>query len=142
MQIGLEIVTDRSRIDSSLVHSLLADTYWANNRTLEQTELSISSSTPFAVFAGPLLVGFARVISDRLTLAYLLDMYVIPERRGTGIGTLLLQTMLDHTYFESVQRWMLRTMDAKSLYSRFGFELVADDDTLMVLDRAVKSNLG
>lgn len=142
MHSGLEIVTDRSRIETSHVHDLLADTYWAKNRTLEQTKLSISNSTPFAVFDGPLLVGFARVISDRLTLAYSLDMYVIPVRRGTGIGTLLLQTVLGHANFEGVQRWMLRTTDAGSLYSRFGFEHVADNDTLMVLDRTAQSSNG
>lgn len=134
-QSSLEIVTDASRVDASVVHALLADSYWGEARTLSQTERAISHSTPFAVYDGSLLIGFARVISDRLTLAYLADMYVIPQRRGAGIGTLLLRTILDHMYFVDVSRWMLRTVDAQSLYSRFGFELVAADDTLMVLDR-------
>lgn len=114
---------------------MLADTYWASNRTPEQTELCLLNSTPFAVFDGDELVGFARVISDRITLAYLLDVYVVPDRRGAGIGTQLTKSILNHPSFEAVQRWMLRTSDAQRLYSRFGFELVTADDTLMVLDR-------
>lgn len=131
----LEIVTDRQRIDASVVHAILAETYWANRRTLEQTEICIANSTPFAVFEGPDLVGSARVISDRIALAYLLDVYVIPSRRGIGIGTLLTNTILTHPFFAAVQRWMLRTSDAQSLYAGFGFRLVCPDDTLMVLER-------
>ena len=82
------------------------------------------------------------MISDRLTLAYLLDVYVIPQRRGGSVGTLLVQTILSHAYFKNVPRWMLRTVDAKSLCSRLGFELVAEDDTLMVLDLTLKSEIG
>ena len=138
----LEIVTDRSRINASLVHAILADTYWANSRTPEQTELCISNSTPFAVFDGDELIGFARVISDRIALAYLLDVYVVPSRRGAGIGTQLTNSILTHPFFATVQRWMLRTSDAQKLYSRFGFELVTPDDTLMVLDRAAEPDIG
>lgn len=137
----LEITTDRSRIDASVVHAILAETYWASSRTLSQTELCISNSTPFAVFDGDELIGFARVISDRLTLAYLLDVYIVPSRRGTGLGTQLTELILTHPFFASVQRWMLRTTDAQRLYSRFGFKLVAQGDTLMVFDRTADSNI-
>ena len=137
----LEIVTNPKRINAALVHSLLSETYWARERTVEQTELCLANSFPFAVFDGTMLVGFARVISDCFSLAYLVDVFVTRDRRGSGIGTHLTNALLMNPKFQSVKKWMLRTADAKSLYSRFGFELVTPNDTLMVLDRTNEANI-
>ncbi|MCC7339320.1 MAG: GNAT family N-acetyltransferase [Pirellulaceae bacterium] len=68
-------------------------------------------------------------------------MYIVPSRRGSGIGTQLTNSILTHPFFASVQRWMLRTTDAQRLYSRFGFKRVAQGDTLMVFDRTAESNI-
>ncbi len=138
----IDIVTDLNRIDPLVVHRFLADTYWACDRTLAQTAICLANSTPFAVFDGAVQIGFGRVISDRITLAYMLDVYVDPKYRGLGIGTHLTKTILSYPRFYAVSRWMLRTSNAQTLYSRFGFALVAAGDTLMVLDRTPRNHDG
>jgi GNAT superfamily N-acetyltransferase len=99
---------------------------------------AIAHSLPFGVYsvaADSPQVGFARVISDRSTFAYLADGYILEEHRGQGLATWLMQVILAHPGLQGLRRWMLATRDAHALYERFGFRVPEDAGSLMVIRR-------
>lgn len=119
----IEISTDHERLDVDLIHRFLStESYWAQNRTFEQTNTAIENSLGFGAFLDGRMVGFARVISDFATFAYVGDVFVLDEFRGHGIGKLLMQNMISHPRLQGLRRWLLATRDAHSLYAQFGFE--------------------
>jgi GNAT superfamily N-acetyltransferase len=116
------ISTDRSRLDVELIHDFLSRTaYWASGRTLEVVELSIENSLPFGIYKGNDLVGFARVVTDYATFAWIADVFVLPEHRHQGLSKWLMEVILSHPRLQGFRRWVLATKDAHSLYERFGF---------------------
>ena len=92
---------------------------------------SIEHSLCFGVYEGGAQVGFARVVSDRATFAYLCDVFVIESRRGRGLGKLLLETIVAHPELQGLRRWLLATRDAHGLYRRFGFTELACPEIFM-----------
>jgi GNAT superfamily N-acetyltransferase len=117
-----EISTDKSRLNVGLIHQFLSnESYWARNRTLDQTVTAMENSICFGVFLGERQVGFARVISDKATFAYIGDVFVLDEFRGRGLSKMLMQEMLEHPDLQGLRRWVLATRDAHGLYERFGF---------------------
>ena len=123
---GFVISTDRSRLDLEAIQDFLAqDSYWARERTPEQTKTAIENSICFGVYDGSCQVGFARVVSDCATFAYLGDVYIIHKYRGRGLSKWLMETVVSHPDLQGLRRWVLATRDAHSLYEKFGFmELV------------------
>ena len=117
----LWITTDPSDVDLDVVHAFLTRSYWAWGVTRERVAQSIAGSIPFALFEDGRQVGFARVISDRATFAWLADVFVVPDARGRGLGVWLVETILSHPELQGLRRWSLATRDAHSLYARFGF---------------------
>jgi GNAT superfamily N-acetyltransferase len=116
------ISTDPSRIDIETVHRFLSnDSYWAAGIPLDIVRRSIRNALCFGVYAGDRQVGFARVISDYATIAYLGDVFVMPEYRGRGLSKWLMSVVLGHPDLQGLRRWMLATRDAHGLYSQFGF---------------------
>lgn len=118
----LEISTDPERVDVPAVHSFLTASYWAQGIPLSAVERSIRNSICFGVFRGHEQVGFARVITDRATFAYLADVYVLPAFRGRGFAKWLMTCVLAHPDLQGLRRWCLVTRDAHGLYQAFGFE--------------------
>ena len=121
------ISTDRSRLDVEAIQKFLAeDYYWARERTPEQTKTAIENSICFGVFGGgDRQIGFARVVSDLATFAYLGDVYIIKEFRGLGLSKWLMETIVSYPDLQGLRRWVLATRDAHTLYEKFGFmELV------------------
>lgn len=120
------ISTDRERLDTDAIHRFLVeDSYWARERTFEQTLAAIENSICFGVYLERRQVGFARVVSDRATFAYVGDVYVIEEFRGRGLSKWLMETVIEHPDLQNLRRWILATRDAHALYEKFGFhELV------------------
>lgn len=120
------ISTDRSRLDvDAIQHFLENDSYWARTRTLEQTQTAIENSICFGVYHDERQIGFARVVSDHATFAYLGDVYVIGEYRGRGLSKWLMEVIVAHPQLQGLRRWVLATRDAHTLYEKFGFhELV------------------
>lgn len=118
-----EISTERERLDRDLIHRFLADdSYWARGRARETIERSIDgSSLVFGVYRGGEQVGFARVVTDGATFAWLADVFVVAAHRGRGLGKRLVATVLEHPRLRDVSRWVLGTADAHELYRRFGF---------------------
>lgn len=116
------ISTDRSRLDVDAIQRFLAeDSYWACERTLEQTKTAIENSICFGVYHGERQIGFARVVSDQATFAYIGDVYIIEEFRGQSLSKWLMETIVSHPDLQNLRRWVLATRDAHTLYEKFGF---------------------
>ena len=120
---GLELDDDRDRIDVDAVHRFLSEeAYWVQGRSLETIERLIRESTRvIAAYDGPTLIGFCRVMSDASNVAWLGDVFVVPEYRGRGVGVELVREAVEFPEHRDLQ-WYLGTRDAHELYARFGFE--------------------
>lgn len=118
----LTISTDKTLLQIDRIHQFLSEeSYWAKERTREQTETAIENSLCFGVYAGEKQVGFARVISDFATFAYIGDVYILEEFRGRGLSKRLMEIITDYPELQGLRRWLLATKDAHSLYEKFGF---------------------
>lgn len=116
------IDTDRVNLDVDAIQSFLEnDSYWAQTRTREQTETAIANSICFGLYCGERQIGFARVVSDRATFAYIGDVYVLDEFRGQGLSKWLMETIISHPDLQGLRRWLLATRDAHGLYEKYGF---------------------
>ena len=117
-----EISTDNNRLDVELIHRFLVEeSYWAANRTFEQTKTAIENSICFGVYDAERQIAFARVVSDKATFAYIGDVFVIDEYRGRGVSKKLMAAMIGHPELQDLRRWVLATRDAHGLYEKFGF---------------------
>ncbi|HEX8650147.1 MAG TPA: GNAT family N-acetyltransferase [Pyrinomonadaceae bacterium] len=116
------ISTAQERLDVGVIHDYLANTsYWATGRSIETVRRSIENSLAFGLYKGERLVGFARVITDYATFAWLADVFVLEQFRGQGLGKWLIEVILSHPELQGFRRWVLATKDAHELYRPFGF---------------------
>lgn len=116
------ISTDPARLNVALIHEHLSTaTYWAVGRPREAVERSIANSLAFGVYKGNQQVGFARVITDYATFAWLADVFVLPAFQGQGLGKWLMEVITGHPRLQGLRRWMLGTRDAHRLYAQYGF---------------------
>lgn len=115
------ISTERARIDTKAVHNFLSRSYWAQNISVEIVRRSIENSLCFGLYEVEKQIGFARVVTDYATFAYLCDVFVIEEYRGRGLSKWLMETVLAHPELQNLRRWLLATRDAHGLYQQFGF---------------------
>ena len=116
------IDTDTSRLDRGMIQKFLAEeSYWAKTRTPEQTQTAIENSLCFGLYNGEGQIGFARVVSDFATFAYLGDVFILPEARGHGLSKWLMETIISHPDLQGLRRWVLATLDAHGLYEQFEF---------------------
>ena len=129
-----EISTDPSRIDLDVLHRYLRDeSYWAAGRSRETVEASVPASLNFGAYdASGAMVGAARVVTDGITFAWLCDVFVLEPHRDKGLGTALVQAVVEHPDLRDVKRMVLATGDAHGLYERFGFAPMADPERWMV----------
>jgi GNAT superfamily N-acetyltransferase len=118
---SLLVSTDRARLDVALVHRVLSSTYWARGIPREIVERSIAGSVAFGLYDGAEQIGFARVVTDLATYAYLCDVFVVEQRRGAGLGDWLVESIMLHPELQGLRRFALFTRDAASLYARHGF---------------------
>jgi GNAT superfamily N-acetyltransferase len=118
----LAVSTDRARIDLEVVHGYLRSSYWAAGMPRDVLERAIENSLTFGVYDGSRQVGFARVITDRATYAYLSDVFIVEEYRGRGLSKWLMECILAHPDLQGLRRFALFTRDASRLYERYGFE--------------------
>jgi len=118
---GYEIDTDKSRLDLDLIHKFLASAYWSEGIPKEILLKSIQDSDCFGIYKSGEQVGFARVISDHATFAYLADVFILPQERGRGLGKWLMATIMGSGQYQNLRRWLLATKDAHELYRQFGF---------------------
>jgi GNAT superfamily N-acetyltransferase len=125
------ISDDPQAVDVAVVHEFLATSYWARGIPRETVVRGIAHSLPFSLFLAGRQVGFARVVTDRATFAYLADVFVVEDQRGRGLAAWLVATILAHPELSGLRRWLLATRDAHGLYRKFGFTDVADPTTLL-----------
>ena len=118
---GYLISTDKSKIDIATVHRFLSQTYWAEGIPIEIVKRGVDNSLCFAIYRGERLIGFARVITDFATFAYLADVFILPKERGKGLSKWLMRVILDHPRLQGLRRFTLATRDAHGLYAQFGF---------------------
>ena len=122
------VSTDKRRIDMKSVHAFLASTYWSPEIPESVLQRAIAGSLCFGIYRGAEQVGFARVITDAATYAYLSDVFVLEAHRGRGLATWMMEVIMAHPSLQGLRRFLLSTRDAHALYRRFGFETVANPD--------------
>lgn len=128
-----EISTDPQRLDIDLIHDFLRSSYWAQEIPRDVVERSIQHSFCFGAFHRDSQVGFARVITDFATFAYIGDVFVVPEHRGKGISKMLMRAILSHPELKGLRRIILATRDAHGLYSQFDFQPLARPEDFMTI---------
>jgi GNAT superfamily N-acetyltransferase len=126
-----ELDESRDRLDVPVIHGFLRGSYWAKGIDREVVERSLEYSDCFGLYHGVDQVGFARVISDRATFAYLCDVFVIPEHRGRGLGKWMISRILSLDRYRGFRRWLLATLDAHSLYAGVGFRSLVSPERFM-----------
>lgn len=125
------ISTSRHRIDLDAVHGFLHDAYWCRGIPREIVARAIEHSLVFGLYHRNTQVGFARVVTDRATFAYVCDVFVLPEHRGRGLGRWLMETVMSYHALQGLRRWVLATRDAHDLYRTVGFDALASPDRYM-----------
>ena len=134
---GYEVSTDPARIDLDYVHRYLSQqSYWAGAIPRDVVARSVANALSFGLYApGGAQVGFARVITDRATFAWLADVFIDPAQQGLGLGKALMDAIVAHPDLQGLRRFMLVTADAHSLYERYGFTAVEHPERLMAILR-------
>ena len=134
---GFTISTDRALLDRDAIYRYLSgESYWAQGMARGVFERSVDGALPFGLYDGEhRQIGYARVVSDGATIAWLSDVYVLSEYRGRGLGRWLIATVMAHPKLQGLRRWMLSTRDAHDLYSGFGFGPVDAASLMTRLDR-------
>ncbi|MPT33268.1 MAG: N-acetyltransferase [Chryseobacterium sp.] len=121
------ISTDKSKMDIETIHHYLSEeSYWAKGVSREIVEKSIANSFCFGVFHQDLQVGFAKVITDFTTIAYLGDVFILDQFRGLGLSKLLMENIMNHPELQGLRRWILLTADAHELYKKFGWNNIKE----------------
>lgn len=127
-----EITSNPTDLDLKVIHAFVSESYWAKNMPMATLKKAISNSLVFGVYkTSGEQVGFARVVTDKATFAYLADVFVLEECRGLGLSKLLMQSVCAHPDLQGLRRFMLATSDAHGLYSQFGFTQVENPEILM-----------
>jgi GNAT superfamily N-acetyltransferase len=125
------VTTDKGRLDLALVHGFLKTSYWAAGIPAEVVRRSVENSLTFGLFRGDEQVGFARVVTDYATFAYLADVFVLQPHRGQGLGGWMMEAVFSHPELQGLRRWMLATQDAHGLYRKYGFTDPEDPQIFM-----------
>ena len=122
------ISTNQEKLDMDVIYKYLSqESYWAKGIPKSVVEKSIANSLCFGVYCGSAQIGFARLVTDKATFAYLADVFVLPEHRGKGLSKWLMQTIHAHPELQNLRRWWLGTKDAHGLYEQFGWTRITDD---------------
>ena len=131
-----KISTDKSRINLAVVQDYLCNqSYWAEGIPMDIVKRSIENSLCFGVYRSEEQVGFARVISDYATFAYLGDVFILTGHRGKGLSKWLMQVIMNYPDLQGLRRFLLTTKDAHSLYAQFGFVAYPQPERMMTINR-------
>jgi GNAT superfamily N-acetyltransferase len=130
----LTLTFDTSRFDIDLIHAVLAESYWSSGIPRDVVEKAIAGSLCVAAFSGG-QIGFARLVTDRATFAYLADVFVLPDHRAKGVARRMLEALFAHPDVQGLRRMLLATRDAHGLYEKFGFTQLGSPSRFMELHR-------
>jgi GNAT superfamily N-acetyltransferase len=125
------ISTDPARLDLAVIHGFLTTSYWATGIPLATVQAAIEHSLCFGIYEGAHQVGFARLVTDSATFAYLADVFVLESHRGQGLSKWLMECIRAHPDLGGLRRWLLATRDAHELYRQYGFRALAAPDRFM-----------
>jgi len=116
------ISTDKARLQLDVIHRYLSEeSYWAQGRSIEATRKAVENSICFGVYQADKQAGFARVITDMATFAYLGDVFILPQYQKKGLSKRLMEAILAHPELQNLRRWILATKDAHGLYAQYDF---------------------
>ena len=125
------MTTDKARMNLEMIHDFLKTSYWAEGIPVQAVRRSVENSLAFGVFRDDEQVGFARVVTDCATFAYLADVFVLERHRGRGWGKWMMEVVFSHPELQGLRRWMLATRDAHELYREYGFAELEDPQIFM-----------
>ncbi len=125
------VSTDKNKLNVPFIQHFLKDIYWAAGRTMEEVQTTIDSSFCFGIYLNEEQIGFARVITDYVVFAYVMDVFIIEGHRGKGYSSILIENMMNEPKLKEVKIWRLATSDAHFLYSKFGFTSLAHPEKMM-----------
>ncbi len=128
--------SDKTKLNVDFIFNYLNNSYWGKNRPREIVERSIRNSLCFGVYIKEKQIGFARVITDFSIFAYLVDVFIVDEFKGNGIGKKLIETILNYPELKTIKKWMLSTSDAQEFYKHFGFTALKNPQKVMELVKA------
>ncbi|MFT5520096.1 MAG: ribosomal protein S18 acetylase RimI-like enzyme [Enterobacterales bacterium] len=125
------VTTNQSEMDVEAIHQYLTNSYWSPGLPLETLRKALQNSFCFAALKGNEQIGFARLITDYTTFAYLADVYILEAHQGKGLSKMLLDEIFKHPKLDGLRRIMLATRDAHGLYEKFGFSKLSNPDIFM-----------
>jgi len=129
---GFCISTHKAKLDLEAVHQFLStQSYWSLHIPFEKVAKAAANSLCFGLYFNEQQIGYARIISDYSTFAYLADVYVLPEFRGRNLSKWLMQTIMAHPELQGLRRWLLLTKDAHGLYKQYGWQTIAHPEKCM-----------
>ena len=124
--------TDKNKLQVSVIHDYLSkESYWAQNMPLDLVKETIAGSVCFGLYFNNQQIGYARLITDNATFAYLADVFILKEHQGKGLSKELMKFIMDYPVVKKIRRFMLATRDAHGLYKQFGFNTLAKPETIM-----------
>lgn len=122
MKTDYTISTNNAKLDVEVIYTYLSkSSYWAQGRTKRQVQLTIDHCLCFGVYQDEKQVGFGRVLTDHAVFAWLMDVFILPEHQGQGLGKLLMTTIVNHPELQGISSFGLATKDAHGLYEQYGF---------------------
>ncbi|HQZ25283.1 MAG TPA: GNAT family N-acetyltransferase [Flavobacterium sp.] len=127
----ITISTDKTKLDVPFIQDFLKDIYWAAGRTMDEVQTTIDSSFCFGIYLNEVQIGFARVVTDYVVFAYLMDVFIAEEHRGNGYSSVLIGAMMNEPVLKNIKIWRLATSDAHFLYEKFGFKALAHPEKMM-----------
>ena len=133
----ITVSTDKNKLDVSFIQNFLKDIYWAAGRTIDEVQTTIDASFCFGIYLDEEQIGFARVVTDYIVFAYLMDVFIDENHRGKGYASILIDTMMKEPQLQQVKIWRLATSDAHFLYEKFGFSSLAHPEKMM--EKVIKS---
>ena len=139
---SIEITTDAARLDRDRLHGWLSSAYWSQGLPRPVLDKAIDNSLCFAALRDGDLVGFARVVTDRATFAWLCDVFVAEQARGAGVGKRLIEAVVTHPDLLGLRRFLLATRDAHGLYRQYGFRPIENPEALMAIRRTAEEVYG
>ncbi len=139
---GYTISTDQARLDVDAVYAFISQSYWATNVPRDVVERSLRNALCFGLYRDEAQLGLVRVITDYATIAYVGDVYVLPEHRGRRLSKWMMECVLAHPELQHLRRWILITRDAHGLYRQFGFRELKRPEGFMELHNPDVYNTG
>ena len=123
--------TDKPKLDPSVIHAFLTESYWSKGCSMDNVLRRIENALCFGVYDNDKQIGFARIITDKVTFAYIADVFILENYRGQGLSKQLMTFILEQPDLQNLKRWLLATRDAHGLYTQFGFTPLSNPDMWM-----------